>query len=258
MSRVEASWLVASLLVLAHTHARAEDGPPPINTTRSISAGADDDIITAGDRGTNEPQHPEGTYMGVVPGSTAQPPAAIAAKKAPATITWPGFQMRPDGSSRVFVQSTTPLEPQPSAAPGKYTVYLPGARIAGGVNRLPLETRFFNTPVSKVSLTVDARGATVVLEMRADVAPNVTSERDNTGYYFTYIELPKGNYVSNAKPAADGSGAAAAPGEVNRMPPGPAAVTKHLDGDLSMRNIEAESPPSIKANAQMRGGINAR
>jgi hypothetical protein len=242
MSRAHAGWIVVLSLVVSHTHSRAQDGPPPINTTRSISAGADDDIITEGDRNTTEPQHAEGTYMGVAPGSEAQPPAAIAAHKGPATITWPGFQMRPDGSSRVFVQSTTALELQPTAAPGKYALHLPRAHVSGGTNRLPLDTRFFNTPVTKVSLSSDRTGVTIVLELRAEVAPNVSSERGSAGYFFTYIDLPKGSYVAN-KPAGPAAKQFA-----------PADETKHLDGDAThaQRNIEAETAPSFKAQAGIK------
>lgn len=247
--------MVVLSMIVSHTDALAQDGPPPINTTRSISAGADDDIITEGDHNnTAEPGHAEGTYMGVAPGSEAQPPAAIAAKKGPATITWPGFQMRPDGSSRVFIQSTTALETQPTAAAGKYTLHLPGAHVSGGTNRLPLDTRYFNTPVTKVSLSSDRSGVTLVLDLRAEVTPSISSEKGSAGYFFTYIDLPKGNYAaSNAKPVASGGGAAPASGAKARFADGPANVTKHLEGDANAkRNIDNEPPPSVKVSAGIK------
>ncbi|MEY4582887.1 MAG: hypothetical protein RL701_7590 [Pseudomonadota bacterium] len=189
--------------------AAEQDGPAPVNTTRSVSAGAGDDISPRGDvADVNEPQHAAGVYMGVVPGATTQPPAAVRVPKAGNTITWPGFQMRPDGSSRVFIQSTAPIEAQPTAAAGKFVVHLPGARVAADTNRLPLDTRFFNTPVTKVSLSVDRTGATLALELRSEVTPQISSERDNTGYYFTYIDLPKGSYVAS-KPGVGLTGPAA-------------------------------------------------
>ncbi|MET0388393.1 MAG: hypothetical protein ABW321_20645 [Polyangiales bacterium] len=226
MSRVHAVSTFV-LLLGAHFHAGAQsDGVPPINTTRSISAGADDDIITSGDvqgRG-DEPGHAAGTYAGVAPGSASSrpPPAAKAAKaRGATTITWPGFQMRPDGSSRVFIQSTAPLEPQPTAANGRYQLLLPGARIAADTNRLPLDTRFFNTPVTKVSLSAHARGATLQLDLRAEVTPQLSSERSDKGYYFTYIDLPKGSYgpaprvvgqaAEQAPPAPESASRQAAP-----------------------------------------------
>jgi hypothetical protein len=207
VSRVQQGllWLAAvSLPAGVPVHAE-DDGPPPVNTTRSVSAGADDDIITSGDAPLRAEaagsEHGPATYKGVVPGAGAPPPAAAAArKKAPLTITWPGFQMRPDGSSRVFIQSTAPLAPQPVAVTGKYRLLLPGARIAAQNNRLPLDTRYFNTPVTRVSLSADHKGATVSLDLRSDVTPQISSEAGAPGYYFTYIDLPKGSYVT-APPA---------------------------------------------------------
>jgi hypothetical protein len=259
MSRAQSSWLLVVLLGAVHTHTRAEDGPPPINTTRSVSAGADDDIITHGDEASSSVSgHATGTYMGVVPGSATPPPAARTVHS-PATITWPGFQMRPDGSSRVFIQSNTPLDPQPTAAAGKYAVHLPGAHVSSGTNRLPLETRFFNTPVTKVSLTVDRSGATVVLDLRASVTPSISSERGANGYYFTYIDLPKGSYVSapnktGAPPEPEGT--AEQQSASGKQTFAPQKQTKSLEGDVSGEaDADNELPPGVKASSHTRAGI---
>ena len=250
--------VVCSLVLLlsgAHTAARAEeDGPAPVNTSRSLSAGADDDIIAEGDvDAPSATGHASGTYMGVVPGSATPPPAAVPAGKGPATITWPGFQMRADGSSRVFVQSSAQLEPELKSADGKLLVHLPRARVVATTNRLPLETRFFNTPVTKVSLSIDRSGATLVLDMRAPVTPQISSERGSTGYYFTFIDLPKGNYVAapSAK-APTGPNMAPALGEEK---PKPVSEPK-LDAAASGK-AEAEGS-SVKASGEVRAGINLR
>jgi hypothetical protein len=212
MSGRASAWVITVAIAFTHMHARAdEDGPAPVNTSQSLSAGADEQFASSRSNPSEArgQEHTAGTYMGVVPGAVTRPPAAGAAAKTPLTITWPGFQMRADGSSRVFIQSNAPLAPQPTAAPGRFLVRLPGAHIAAGTNRLPLETRYFNTPVLKVSLSTDRSGATLVLELRADVAPQLSSEAGAAGYYFTFIELPKGNYVQ----AIDPSKVAAAPPE---------------------------------------------
>jgi hypothetical protein len=230
------------------------DGPPPINTTRSVSAGADDDIITAGDTRTpTGSEHASGTYTGVVPGSATPSRAAqaLGKGKGAAVITWPGFQMRPDGSSRVFIQSTTQLDPQPMASPGRYQLHLPGARIGDKTNRLPLDTRYFNTPVTKVSLSPGRSGATVSLELRADVTPQISTERGTGGEYFVYIELPKGSYVANATAQASNAANAgrtpatlpesappepgAPPAAVGGPPPEPAAAPAKAHGELHGR-----------------------
>jgi hypothetical protein len=107
--------------------------------------------------------------------------------------------MLPDGSSRVFIQSTAPVEPKVlPASDGSFELRLPGARIAAQTNRLPLDTRYFNTPVTKVSVNVSGGGVTVQLDMRAAVTPQVASVPGSAGFYYTYIDLPKGEYVKGA------------------------------------------------------------
>lgn len=207
MVRIEA--VCACVLVLgayepfgAHAQDSDRDGPGPVDSTQSVSAGADLDIreragVDRGPERSATPGHSSGTYAGVVPGAAkpAVPPKAPS-PKAPPTITWPGFQMRPDGSSRVFIQSNKPLDPKVlKAADGKFELELPGAHVAAKTNRLPLDTRFFNTPVKKVSVNAARSGAIVELDLRAPVTPQITSEQGPAGYYFTYIELPKGEYV---------------------------------------------------------------
>ena len=252
MSRAHAVCALVLLLSGAHTYARAEeDGPAPINTSRSISAGADDDIIARGDvESSVEPGHASGTYMGVVPGAATPPPAAVRVGKGSATITWPGFQMRADGSSRVFVQSSAQLEPELKSSEGKILVHLPGARVAAETNRLPLETRFFNTPVTKVSLSLDRSGATLVLDMRAAVTPQISSERGSTGYYFTFIDLPKGNYVTAAPKAPVGPSMAPALGD--EKPKDAADAPK---AEAAVSGTVATEPTSVKASGHVRAGI---
>ena len=161
----------------------------------------------------------------------------------------------------MFIQSTSALDLQPSAAPGKYLVTLPGARVSAGTNRLPLETRFFNTPVTRVSLNVSRDGAQLVLDLRADIVPQISSERGPTGYYFTYIDLPKGQFVAATdKPKA----AAASPTVASANVPaphmqGPDDLTTSLDSSdedaAAVRRAERELPPSIKAHTSVSGSI---
>ena len=173
--------------------------------------------------------------------------------------------MRPDGSSRVFVQSSAQLEPELKSAEGKILVHLPGARIAAQTNRLPLETRFFNTPVAKVSLSVDRTGATLVLDMRAPVTPQITSERGSTGYYFTFIDLPKGEYMAGPGAKAPvGPSMAPALGEEKPKAAAGHAKTPAAQAEAPADDENAEAavsgkvstqPTSVKASGQARAGI---
>lgn len=235
------------------------DGPAPIDSTQSISAGADAEIYDrVGSRSNaapapGNPGHASGTYTGVVPGSANPAPAAAHAERAvkgAPTITWPGFQMRPDGSSRVFIQSTAPLEPKVLTTDnGKFELQLPRARVAEKTNRLPLDTRFFNTPVTKVSVSVARSGAVVQLDLRASVTPQISTDTSPNGYFFTYIELPKGEYLkpANASNAAGG-------GEVMptlQMQKPSSKIIGKAAGSASATPAKA----SAQGEASVRGGI---
>jgi hypothetical protein len=239
MLRASVGWSWAFGVLTAVSVVRAqEDGPGPVNSTVSVSAGADEDIRLQPRRGEarddQQLEHPLGTYAGVAPGASIAPPVQATRTESKPLITWPGFQMRPDGTSRVFIQSTAALTPQPSAAAAKFSVHLAGAKVAGNTNRLPLETRFFNTPVSRVNIDVQRDGVTLVLDMRADVSPVVSSERGPTGYYFLYIDFPKGQYVQAPPPTAE-------------APPSPTDSPKHLD---TTPKPTAQSQASVHTKAE--------
>ena len=237
------------------------DGPAPVNTTASLSAGADEDITVRQQKAppinataVNEPEgHPLGSYAGVVPGASTPPAVPVARGETKPVITWPGFQMRQDGTSRVFIQSTTALTPQSSSEGARFTVFLPGAKVAGNTNRLPLETRFFNTPVSRVNIEVQRGGVSLVLDMRAEISPIVSSERGPAGYYFLYIDLPKGSFVKT--PAPPSPEAQPSPAD-ERARPSQAAKSATVSGDASAHGKAAasattgEAKASTKANAK--------
>ena len=160
--------------------------------------------------------------------------------------------MRPDGSSRVFIQSTAPLEPHVLTSAGtKFELQLPRARIAAKTNRLPLDTRFFNTPVTKVSVSSANGGAVVQIELRAAVTPTVSSEPGPTGYFFTYIEMPKGDYL--ARPGVAHVNAPAALDQP--VPEHPSKVFGKASGSASAAASSDEASGSVKSEASVRGGF---
>ena len=136
------------------------------------------------------------TYQGVVPGSGQTAPSAPAVGER-LVLTWPGFQPRPDGASRFFVQTngvvetTTargrrPFRDRPSRT----------RRFAFGTTPRTLDTRFFNTPVD--SARVERRRNDVAIVVRDGAAtsrPQVTSESAANGYHFVFIEFPPGDYA---------------------------------------------------------------
>ena len=254
MLRVFVGWTCVCGVLAAAGSGRAQefDGPAPVNTTASLSAGADEDIQVQPRQGdvvrSDAPAgHPLGSYAGVRPGSGSAPPVPAPKADPRPMITWPGFQMRQDGTSRVFIQSTNSLTQVTTTASSKFSVHLPGAKVAGNTNKLPLETRFFNTPVTRVNIEQGRDGVTLVLDLRADVSPIVSSERGPTGYYFLYIDLPKGEYVKMPVAPAD-------------APPAPPSTTeraRHLDSATAATAIPGESHASASADASVSGKAKA-
>lgn len=188
--------------------------------------------------------NPPGSYEGVKPGGSEAPPVPATPNSTPAQITFPGFQMRPDGSSRVFIQSTAPLAHSMTQQGKLLLIDLGDAKVSGETNQFALYTRFFNTPVVRAQLKP---GRTVVLELelRATVTPNVSTERAASGFHFLYIDFPPGQYLTAApskSPAGDvappaAAAAPAAPTVLDDAPPAP-----------------PEPGGGVKANASVKSG----
>lgn len=136
-------------------------------------------------------------YGGVVPGSDTIPDAIAAAPGGAALVTWPGFQMLPDGGSRVFVQTSVEVTPElkRDGQSDNWQVLLAHVALPPGNARRPLDTHFFNTPVTSIRTLARGQGVVVLLTMRAKLKPIVRTERAQSGYFFTYLEFPAGNFL---------------------------------------------------------------
>jgi hypothetical protein len=137
-------------------------------------------------------------YEGVVPGSATLPEHLAAAPGGDPVVTWPGFQMTPDGASRLFVMTTIEVKAEVKHEGGNLLVVIPGVKLPAGNSRLPLDTHFFNTPLKSARLTARGEGGVVLhmeLKPGTKVSPGVHSEKGPNGYYFLYIEFPAGNFA---------------------------------------------------------------
>ncbi|MCC7539393.1 MAG: hypothetical protein IT379_24425 [Deltaproteobacteria bacterium] len=155
----------------------------------------------AGDRVRSVRAHPEGAYMGVVPGSPNRPPRMWRRRRLARVVTWPGFQMT-DAGSRVFIQLTQPVVVQEQQGVRSLTVTLRGARISVFNNRRPLVTTHFNTPVLRARLQQRRRDVLLVIELRDTVTPTITQGTGVDGYHFLFIDFPPGTYVAPPDPRA--------------------------------------------------------
>jgi hypothetical protein len=140
-------------------------------------------------------------YAGVVPGSDTVPENLPSAPGDAPVVTWPGFQVLADGSTRVFVQTSIEVKPELKRdGETRWLVLLPGVTLPSGNARLPLDTQYFNTPVKTTRIKPHGKsGVAVVLELRTKSVPKVRTEQASNGYFFTYIEFEPGNYLSAAR-----------------------------------------------------------
>lgn len=134
------------------------------------------------------------SYEGVAPGSSVVPEGIAAQPGGMALVTWPGFQMLPSGGSRVFIQLTVEVKPELKHVGANWQLVLPGVALPPGNARRPLDTSFFNTPVTAVRSKKHKNDVVVQLDMRAKVAPTLRTEKAATGYFFVYLEFPVGNF----------------------------------------------------------------
>jgi hypothetical protein len=139
--------------------------------------------------------HEIGHYAGVTPGTSNRPPRLPQGRQANRLVTWPGFQARADGASRFFVQTTNAVSPALQTQQGRVVVTLPNVRIHLRNNRRPLETRFFNTPVSRARVERRGRNVAFVLDLRADVTPTVSTDVGPDGLHFVYVEFGGGDFL---------------------------------------------------------------
>jgi hypothetical protein len=136
------------------------------------------------------------SYQGVAPGKANEPPRAGAVRKADtALLTWPGFQMLPNGGSRVFLQVSKDPRFEVREETGRFVVLLESTRVHLRNNRRPLETRYFNTPVRRVRVERRDKKVAVVLELRGQAVPRVRTEPGPDGtFHFLYVEFPPGEW----------------------------------------------------------------
>ncbi|MBX7196184.1 MAG: hypothetical protein K1X94_29275 [Sandaracinaceae bacterium] len=200
--------------------------------------------------------HPLSEYGGVTPGRPNPPPAMgrVAHRRgrgraAHATIvTWPGFQMMPGGGSRFFVQTSAAISTSVSTSEGRVEIVFPNTAIHVGNSRRFLETAFFETPVVRAHLERRRNDMVLVMQMRANVVPQISSGTEGT-FFFTYIDFPAGQYrpadLGPVQPPAqrDASGAA----EVRPASP---QSQRDYPSDAEMRQMDDERPPPVRGPTQ--------
>lgn len=149
-------------------------GCRPQTTPKTEADLADD----ASPPGESEPQ-PKGT-----------PPPDPVRPGAP-TITYPSFQVLPDGRSVVTVTTTgADTQVNEQKVEGRIVYFVSGVNVPYKVNRLPLETGNFATQVTRVTVTSVPGGATVVIDLREPSTSTFGTKKVEGGTQIA-ITLPK-------------------------------------------------------------------
>ena len=59
-------------------------------------------------------------------------------------------------------------------------------------NYLPLETQYFDTPVTRATVQRSGKGdVTMVFEMRKEATPTITQKKGKDGFNYVYVKFPK-------------------------------------------------------------------
>lgn len=149
-------------------------------------------VIVLGSSGTVASAN-DSTYRGVTPGAEGSenlPPKADEIPEGALMLTWPGFMMHEDGSSSFFVQTSKPVQVTSHKSEGRFELVLSHTRVHLKNNFLPLETQFFDTPVTRATVErAGKKGVVMVFELREDVTPTVTQKKGKDGFNYVFIEF---------------------------------------------------------------------
>jgi hypothetical protein len=132
-------------------------------------------------------------YGGVTPGpegSNNLPPKADEIPEGVLMLTWPGFMMHEDGGSCFFVQTSEPVQVTSQKSDGRFALLLHHTRVHLKNNYRPLETEFFDTPVTRATVQrAGKKGVVMVFEMREDVTPTVTQKKGKDGFNYVFVKF---------------------------------------------------------------------
>lgn len=94
----------------------------------------------------------EGDYGGVNPSAPSMQAADKPIRQPPKkTLTWLGFTARDDGGAELFAQAATPFTAQQRIEGKTLVVLLAGLPKQARNTRRPLDTRFFDTAIARVT-----------------------------------------------------------------------------------------------------------
>jgi len=135
------------------------------------------------------------TYGGVNPESESSenlPPKAEEIPEGALMLTWPGFVMHDDGTSTFFVQTSKAVRFGTARSRGQFELVLHDIKVHLKTNYLPLETQFFDTPVTRATVRRSGKkDVTMVFELRKDATPTITQKTGKDGFNYVFVKFDK-------------------------------------------------------------------
>ncbi len=133
--------------------------------------------------------NPIGYYQGVsVAGSNLPPFAPQELGTGAAVLTWSGFETE-RATSRVFFQLSSPIAPEGTLDGLTLTYRLPNTSVNVRNNQRRLDTRYFRTPVTSVSIRRSGADTLITVKLRREVAPQTRVVPGANGYSMFVIEF---------------------------------------------------------------------
>ena len=136
----------------------------------------------------------EDSYGGVNPavdGAENLPPKAEEIPEGAQMLTWPGFMMKEDASV-FFVQTSKQVRFATRQSTDRFELMLYDIQVHLKTNYLPLETQYFDTPVTRATVQrISKKNVTMVFELRRDAAPTVTQKKGKDGFNYVFVSFPK-------------------------------------------------------------------
>jgi len=112
---------------------------------------------------------------------------------------FPGFRLLSSGASRVWVEISQKVDISEHNAPGRLVYRMKGVTVPTRTNRLPLETMFFPTPVSRVMLVeLDDGDLDLVIELRQPATPTQKLVETEGGFMLVVDFPPPQASATNA------------------------------------------------------------
>ena len=132
-------------------------------------------------------QHQEGEYGGVEPGRKPEKPRKRPAK---GTLRWIGCDPK-NGPSEIFFQSVAPFEVSQHVDKSVLVVDTNLTRLGQNTWR-PIDTRFFDTPIARITAKKGHRGVEIRIAFKnakdaTQAALRTATEAD--GFYYAYLDF---------------------------------------------------------------------